>query len=74
MKKKGKYDSDTTETTMSDNEDRCSCWERDHKGKPLKTEYKRWKTEVMSDGHGFCKHCQLKMKRFWTLKERTVKS
>ena len=73
MKRKHKNDITSTQTPMLETA-RCTCWEKDRKGKPLKAEYKRWKTEVMSDGHGHCKHCQLKMKRFWPLKEKAVES
>tara|TARA_B100001769_G_C21726456_1_gene399368 strand:- start:97 stop:330 length:234 start_codon:yes stop_codon:yes gene_type:complete len=68
-RKKGKNDRNTPRTTMLEEEVRCSCWETDRKGRPLKADYKSWKEEVMADGHGHCKHCNLKIEKFWPMKK-----
>ncbi len=34
---------------------RCACWDDET------LELQQWRAEVMADGHGYCKHCQLKM-------------
>jgi len=38
---------------------RCSCWDK------FKPQAKKWREEVMADGHGYCKHCALPMTRYW---------
>ena len=70
MKTKVRNDITTKNAQMTKTDERCSCWEFDRKGRPLSERKKLWRADVMADGNGYCKHCNLPMKRFWPIKQK----